>query len=91
MSKYLKKPYIQALIVGTVTIVIYYLLNKKNDNDKQNLNMVNLLKVFLSTTISSLAVIYLSNTKMNVTKSLMSGGGTNVTNTQNIMTGKPQF
>ena len=34
MSKYLKKPYIQALIVGTVTIVIYYLLNKKNDNDK---------------------------------------------------------
>ena len=91
MSKYLNKPYIQALIVGTVTVVIYYLLNQKTDNDKQNLNMVNLLKVFLSTTISSLAIIYLSNTKMSVTKSLMSGGGTNVTNTQNIMTGKPQF
>ena len=91
MNKYLNKPYIQALIVGTITVVIYYLLNKKNDQDQQHLNMVNLLKIFLSTTVSSLAVIYISNTKVSVEKSLMSGGSTNVTHTQNIMTGKPQF
>ena len=93
MNNYLQKPYFKAILIGTLTSVVFYMLNYKNKtNDKNQIGFVDILKVFIASTISSLAILYVSNFKFKT--KLQSGGGgegTNAPNTQTIMTGKPSF
>ena len=89
LYQYLSKPYIQSLVIGILSSVVYKLLNR-NDAKKQNAGFVSLLKVFLASTVSALFVLYTINFKLLKT----SQNGENikdVVTVQKIMTGKPSF
>ena len=89
LHQYLSRPYIQSLIIGILSSVIYKLLNRRNDVKKTNTGFVSLLKVFLASTVSSLFILYTVNFQL--PKTAQSGGNIKVITPQKIMTGKPSF
>ena len=89
LRQYLSRPYIQSLIIGILSSVIYKLLNRRNDAKKTNIGFVSLLKVFLASTVSSLFILYTINFQLLNTS--QSGGNIKVVTPQKIMTGKPSF
>ena len=89
LRQYLSRPYIQSLIIGIISSVIYKLLNRRNDAKKTNTGFVSLLKVFLASTISSLFILYTINFQL--PKTSQNGGNIKVITPQKIMTGKPSF
>ena len=89
LRQYLSRPYIQSLIIGILSSVIYKLLNRRNDAKKTNTGFVSLLKVFLASTISSLFILYTINFQLS--KTSQNGGNIKVITPQKIMTGKPSF
>ena len=90
LRQYLSRPYIQSLIIGILSSVIYKLLNRRNDAKKTNIGFVSLLKVFLASTVAALFVLYTVSFKL--LKTSQSGGNIkDIVTVQKIMTGKPSF
>tara|TARA_Y100001970_G_scaffold200477_1_gene243866 strand:- start:304 stop:576 length:273 start_codon:yes stop_codon:yes gene_type:complete len=89
LKQYLNKPYVQSLIIGVLSSVIYKLINRNKD-EKNNVGFIALLKVFFASTVATLFVLYTVNFKMG-SKLKQVGGSLENLEPQQIMTGKPAF
>ncbi len=89
LQQYLEKNYIQSLLIGVISTIVFKLLHKKNkDTKKSPVDWISLLKVFVSTTLAALIVLY---TRSRFPK-MCGGAGKNLNlEIQDIMTGKPAF
>lgn len=95
LRDYLNKNYVQSLLIGFVTTFVYTLLEKNRTSEEQvstSMKIVVLLKVFLASSIASIAVLYC----VRFNKQTEGGGGGNVSVQapaleQSILTGKPNF
>ena len=89
--EYLNKHYVQSLIIGVISSIVYKLINRSEDN-KHKIGFVTLLKVFFTSTVSALFVLYTVNFKLPLKQ--IGGSSCNVETplqVQEIMTGKPTF
>jgi len=89
LQEYLEKNYIQSLLIGVISTIVFKLLHKKNkDTKKSAVDWLSLLKVLVSSTLAALIVLY-SRSKF----PQMCGGASKNLNLeiQDIMTGKPTF
>ena len=90
LRKYLEKSYVQSLLIAVISTLVFKLFHKKNkDENKSNVNFVELFKVFVSTAVSAQFILFSLNFKFGE----VGGGGKNNLNFEihDIMTGKPSF
>ena len=90
LRQYLNKSYVQSLIIGVLSSIIYKLFNR-NKEKQDNVGFITLLKVFLASTVAALFVLYSVIFKLGNVLKQTGGNLENVIEPQQIMTGKPGF